>query len=619
MKKLFLFILIISSTISVMAQTHYVIAFDCTRSMNHPDGDYSDDGLDPQRVWEPAKEAVRDIFNASGNQDRFTIILFQDKVLDVCDGEKSSLTWSSINNRMENVIRSYGYNTCILTAWERAEQYLASSTCANTVFYLITDGVEEHDTKSKVDVVANKHTDELIQKILQFCSTHRNTQGFYTNLVRSLRDPENNVINKALDQSDCFHILVSGHFDSPIIIDMDETKQNYNQDVVLIFHPEDRDRVPVTVENIELVSSDDYFDLKLTDGCICDNKLNFSISLKGEIPQNIKDKGNYSFPITITSSQYAKCVIHEQHLIVTVNLKLSRAAYLPTCELFGESVYQKPFKLIEKIFPDIAAERAPTVIRFNLDSVVRAEGKPGLFNDEAIRQGAELKMKLCSRTSKPVPPVTIKYNGNVCNDYITIRSTDQESVIEIIFDKNAKAKKYSNLCFQVERGDINNLDRINLSIDCEYSDDVTLVYSVKSNPWYVAAIWIVVLIVIVLFIWIIIANFPTRKMHGQLMPNGQFNVRLEGNVKSVMTSTSQRQNLISRLFKGPISYSRPDVFWTSDLIIKKGNRNNVISILPSSVYEIDGMLRATPYTVSKGGSFLVRNINTNKTTTINYQ
>lgn len=581
--------------------------------MDHPsafeDGDYSAGARDISRVWAPAKNSVRDIFNSANQSDRFTIILFQDRVLDVCDGIKSEIAWTTIDSRMERAIQNGG-NTCILSAWDRAEHYFSNST--DTVFYLITDGVEDHGSDTGW---ANSDTEELCRRIRSFCATHNNTQGFYTNLVRSLHDQKNNPINRALETSACFKTKIGGRFDERIVFDMDDISRNFSQDKFLVFHP--TDKAQANVNNIITHCSDRYFKVSCKNGRIEQNKLELHIEYKGDTPlEELGVGNNYSFNVDIQSLPDAKHQIYSQTVRVVVNFKLARVAFLPQTRLEGKSVYQKPFKLIEGLFPGIAAEKKPTLIIFDFRKIVAELGQE-LFNAEARRQGAEISLRLRSKNSKPIPLLTIRYNGEECGNIITIKSSDSKSVVEIEFDKNADPRRYNYLQFAVE-GNPKNLDRINSDVCSAYCNDVDLSFVSRSNPWYVSVIWFIILVVIIVFARIIYANFPTRKMNGQLLPEDSYSLLLQGKVRGVLTSKRQSQSFLSELFNGPIVYSTPDGFWTSDLIIKRGRRYDMISILPCDNYVIDGEVRKTPYTIRKHEDFTVENIATGKKLIINY-
>lgn len=626
MKKIVTFLsLIMMPGMFVFAQTHYVIAFDCTKSMDHPnaffDKDYSAEARDVSRVWEPAKKSVIDIFDEALDDDNFTIILFQNRVLDIIEGKKAELSWSSIDVRMEKVITDNGGNTCILSAWECAEKYFGKSN--NNLFFLITDGVEDHlGDRPNDDYQAKQHTTLLCNKIYDFCSTHSNTRGFYTNLVRTLHDLDNNAINKALIKSDCFKNRIIGSFDSIVYVDMDEERQNYNQLKSIIFYPKDRDRVPVTINGIEISSSDDYFTIQSPSGEVCNNKFEVQLSLrnKDSLPYDLINNQYYSFFAKIESSSLAKEIVDSQIIEIRINFKRSSVAFLPKNELLGKSSYQKPFKLFEKILPQIAAEKSPTPIRFDIDSIVNAQQNVvGVFNEEAIRKKAQIEVALKSRNHKAVPPMTMYYNGKLCENLTaTIQATDNNHIIELFFDKHAQSGIYNNLQFVVVDGSVCNLNRINSDTSCQYKNDVTLNFVVKSNPWYVAFLWILAFLVSIILAWIIIANLPFRKMVGRLMPEGMAPVVLNGNVRAVFVSKKQKQNLLSALIYGPCVYSVPNEFWTNDLVVKKGRKYDMVSIITSKDYMINGEIRTYPFPVHRNASFEVQNIHTGNKVTIKY-
>ena len=82
MKKFLLFCFFFCAcTFSIHAQKRYVIAFDCTKSMNHPYGDYSDKGLDASILWNPAKNCIHSLWKQASPNDEFVILLFVNTIL----------------------------------------------------------------------------------------------------------------------------------------------------------------------------------------------------------------------------------------------------------------------------------------------------------------------------------------------------------------------------------------------------------------------------------------------------------------------------------------------------------------------------------------------------------
>ena len=96
-----LLIILITSIICLLtaqAQTRYVIAFDCTKSMNHPTGDYTKNGYDPYKIWIPAKKFIQSLWIQASDNDEFVILLYQDRILHTIKGFKGSQLsdWNSI-------------------------------------------------------------------------------------------------------------------------------------------------------------------------------------------------------------------------------------------------------------------------------------------------------------------------------------------------------------------------------------------------------------------------------------------------------------------------------------------------------------------------------------------
>ena len=92
------------SALSMQAQKRYVVAFDCTKSMNHPDGDYTDKGLDDSKLWKPAKDCIHSLWTQASPVDEFVILLFQNSVLEIVRGYKGTQLndWNRIESRMND-------------------------------------------------------------------------------------------------------------------------------------------------------------------------------------------------------------------------------------------------------------------------------------------------------------------------------------------------------------------------------------------------------------------------------------------------------------------------------------------------------------------------------------
>ena len=151
----------------MQAQKRYVVAFDCTKSMNHPDGDYTVKGLDDTKLWRPAKDCIHSLWTQASPSDEFVILLFQNEVIERIKGCKGTQLndWTSIESKMNKAIEKGG-NTCIYRAWQMAEQYFTD----NCDFYFITDGVEDHDNNGQINEDEQADIDAICKKIKEFCN-----------------------------------------------------------------------------------------------------------------------------------------------------------------------------------------------------------------------------------------------------------------------------------------------------------------------------------------------------------------------------------------------------------------------------------------------------------------
>ena len=101
-KALVTFFTILMSCVVSFGQYNYnnIVLFDCTKSMTHPNAvtreDYRGEG-EPDIIWKPAKMALKDLFIQAEDEDNFTILLFQESILDIIEGKKKNLNWSDID------------------------------------------------------------------------------------------------------------------------------------------------------------------------------------------------------------------------------------------------------------------------------------------------------------------------------------------------------------------------------------------------------------------------------------------------------------------------------------------------------------------------------------------
>ena len=344
MKKIFtLLFLIATCVLSIQAQKRYVVAFDCTKSMDHPSGDYSDNGKDPSILWTPAKNCIKSLWKQAAPNDEFVILLYQNKILYTIKGQKGLqlYDWNSIESKMEDAITKGG-NTCIFQAWQASEQYFTD----NCDFYFITDGVEDHDNNNQLNDDEQAHIDAICEKIDVFCNLGIN--GFYTNLKQLENDNISNQISRKI-KSSCFVNLIAGNI-TPLSLslnqdDLNKGKKTFN----LTFKPIESQRV-ANVQKLDAIFVDHdgglqnasmYF--RPTISGIRNNKIELTIEQISPVPQNLLDQFNSCKLYLNVFSNDKNDAIFPELITVDVRYYYEKIAYLPSLELEGTSKYHPAF------------------------------------------------------------------------------------------------------------------------------------------------------------------------------------------------------------------------------------------------------------------------------------
>lgn len=425
-----LLIILITSIICLLttqAQTRYVIAFDCTKSMNHPTGDYTKNGYDPYKIWIPAKKFIQSLWIQASDNDEFVILLYQDRILHTIKGFKGSQLsdWNSIESKMEDAI-THGGNTCILHAWQTAEQYFTD----NCDFYFITDGVEDHDNNNKLNEHEQSHIDIICKKIDEFCNLGIN--GFYTNLKQSENDNINNQISKKI-KSSCFKDLIAGNI-TPLSLSLDQEdlskgKKTFN----LIFKPIESQRVAhvqkldaVFTSNDEGLENANTYFRPIISG-ITNNRIELSIEQIKPVPQNLLDQSNSCKLFLNVTSLDQDVAIKPELITIDIRYYYEKIAYLPSLELEGISKYHPAFFIssLADLFSgcDFIAEHKPDTITFDLKKMLNDNT---LFNNEALKHGSSYNLQLVPLREKDKDAkFSLLKNGSRCNNnMIEVRTTD---------------------------------------------------------------------------------------------------------------------------------------------------------------------------------------------------
>ena len=584
MKKIFtLLFLIATCVLAMQAQKRYVVAFDCTKSMDHPSGDYSDNGKDPSILWTPAKNCIKSLWKQAAPNDEFVILLYQNKILYTIKGQKGSqlYDWNSIESKMEDAITKGG-NTCIFQAWQASEQYFTD----NCDFYFITDGVEDHDNNNQLNDDEQAHIDAICEKIDVFCNLGIN--GFYTNLKQLENDNISNQISRKI-KSSCFVNLIAGNI-TPLSLslnqdDLNKGKKTFN----LTFKPIESQRV-ANVQKLDAIFVDHdeglqnasmYF--KPTISGIRNNKIELTIEQISPVPQNLLDQINSCKLYLNVLSNDKNNAIFPELITVDVRYYYEKIAFLPSIELEGTSKYHPAFFIssLADLFPscDFIAEHKPDTISFDIKKMLN--GKT-LFNNEAIKQNSSYKLQLIPiRKKDKDAKFTLLKNGRISDDNtIEVTSSDDNIVISIIFNDNSADGTFKFNLVPIEP---NQLDKINQCTNIEEASiPITIEFDKDCNPLELLLLILIVIFVVLSIIVIFYNNVFKKKIPSDIYykRNGdnQLNLLISTSncVKGTISNSSKKQNIFSRLYFGRYAYSVPLQGLTTEIALYCSQNGNII-------------------------------------------
>lgn len=628
MKKILTFLFLIATCVlSMQAQKRYVVAFDCTKSMDHPSGDYSANGRDPSILWTPAKNCIKSLWKQAAPNDEFVILLYQNKILDTIKGLKGSqlYDWNSIENKMEEAIKNGG-NTCIFQAWQASEQYFSD----NCDFYFITDGVEDHDNNNQLNDDEQSHIDAICKKIDEFCNLGIN--GFYTNLKQSENDNINNQISRKI-KSSCFRDLIAGNI-TPLSLslnqeDLNKGKKTFN----LTFKPIESQRL-ANVKKLDAIfveqdgglpNASMYFKPTITG--ISNNRIELTIEQITPVPYNLLSQSDNSCKLFLNVLSNDKDVaIFPELITVDVRYYYEKIAYLPTIELEGTSKYHPAFFIssLADLFPgcDFIAEHKSDTISFDLKEMIDGNR---IFNDEAIKHGSTYKLQLIPHRDKDENAKFILLkNEEICkNNTIDVASSDENILISIIFDKNSTDGTFKFNLVPVEPKE---LDKINECANIEEASIPLIIEFDKDYNPLSFLLFLVFVIFLLCCILRIIYIMVCPKMKGQISiqyPDiqGTIPYSIQGCKKFVFYNVEKNQSFISKLFFGITKTPKGrqlNNFWSSELVIIRNNSKS-IQILCNENYLFNHAHRHTPLVCKQGRTMVtITNINDNISVTLNY-
>lgn len=597
--------LFLCCTIEIKAQKTHIVVFDCTQSMIHPNGLWGKENID-STMWKMAKQNIKSVYETMVEKnERFVLLLFQSEIIDKVDCvKKSDNDWASINAKMERALEQGG-NTCILNAWNRAESYFTS----NTNFYLITDGIEDHDDNGRIGKLEQEHIDLICNKINNICE-QTGIQGFYTNLKEEENILKCKDISETLENS-CFKRPVVGTI-SPQEISLDENDiMRKSKDFVLSFNTSD-DKI-VDLNGIhasfcldsELPSPEQYFDVKIDNNCIKQNKLCLKVNIIDTVPEQLLKRDNSNKPyckfnLVIESDSIEKECIYPQKVGLTAHYYIEKVAYLSSEKKEGTSLYHPPFfiKCLSKRFEkhDWISEHNPDTIAFDLK-----ESRIGcLFNSEAMRfgnSGVTLRLSPVTEADSTKADFIMLFNEKPYeNKQFSINTNDSVALMKIVFDKCSEKGSFNYRLLAVETYD---LDKIN---DCNNNNDyflpIVLTFNKRHNILNMFFLLLALFVFLALIIRILYVRRPSAIMNDYLYyvlnDDEGLLINLEKCTRGIISKSPQkRQGSISRLFNGTFCYSNPikdieeKIIVTADGCDDYGNHS--LKFSSSGDYKINGI------------------------------
>lgn len=527
------------------AQYNNIYLFDCTKSMIYPTEEYHDKSKEDRTVyWNPAKEALRNLFVSCEENDQLTIILFQDEVIDVIRGKRRVLSWDDIEERLEKAVKKSG-NTCVCTAWEIAEKYFLDTEY--NFFYIFTDGNPEDGGGGSPTKCKNGHNiNSLSEKIANFCRENR--RGFFVEISDKAT---NEKIHHAIEGTNCMKVVGKNVYkrkfglfsENQVFAETSGMKDGgASKSSPLRFSRKGN-------YNLSVDCNDSFFDVVVIDGGIRCGNASFAVSLKNpndrieEIKRLNNNDDHYNFDVTISSNDV---LLLDSTIHVQVMLKPIRSLTLPATGTnyikLGETDYYDDF-----FIPFLCKAKSPEILIVNLSPE---------FNDEAKLKKASVEF--CVRG---LPKgCKLYFNDSLCiNGVFKIQSVDSDAKLGILFPHGIESKDYEAT---LTVNCTNNLDQLvggaNGFYPCpnDYSIKMHATVNKSWNPLTKVLFVIAILFVFLICMWVAIVHlFIKRFKRGRRLiisfVNGNRNIirPLRGYQKVVLKDKRDKYSIPRYIFK----------------------------------------------------------------------
>lgn len=556
-----------TSTIYAQRQRNYVYIFDCTKSMD-----------EPNNIWQPAKEFLKNDLKQLDNNANVTVVLFHQDAAAPISFKAKDLNWNDLENKCDQLIKQSKY-TGICKAWDKGLQFIDSTR--NNYFYLFTDGKE--------NVIKPKGTDAVCQRISQWCEkTSNNDYAFFVALPSKslLNSPEIKKIQEAVKSCDRTY-FISG----PIAPFGSFDKTTFNQNC----H---------SVRNIEVGFSDyGSFDAKV----ICDDP-NYSISLKNgkvengkavfEIKKKKEPSNNYQvyFKVVADSKDMHICNPDMYINIDTRNLRNLDFAQPNGSDGeydAGETETYSDFlffsgKETNRILVDLGAK----------------------FSEQAQKESCSIDMSV-----KVPNGCKLFYNDNPIISSFSINSADAKSVLSIEIPHNLPEDNF----YLDIKGTSSNLETINSEDTKTYSSKIHFIHNRSWHPIKTLLFWLSFIGIALLLLWFVVLKwifYPRIRLSRIEFKCDELNYyenkRINSARKVVIGPKKYKQNWLNKLFTGKIvSIANPQV-WLSEWEITPKGRSKSAKLHLRGRYHIQSISSE----IQNFKEYKLKNVNNNISITI---
>lgn len=217
-------------------------------------------------------------------------------------------------------------------------------------------------------------------------------------------------------------------------------------------------------------------------------------------------------------------------------------------------------------------------------------------------------------------------NGLLCNNkMIEVGTIDDNLLISFIFDNSSEDGTFK---FNLIPTGPNELDKINECANIEEAlIPINITYEKNCNPMSAIIISLIILIILVCLIRICFVRLSYRRLNVHLyyLVDGyeELLLSLDNCTKGVITSRTQKQSFISRLFNGKYCYSNPiddiedDIYVNYDSNDFQGNR--ILRLSSKMNYKINSVnISDLMLTRNEEMEYTISNRNNKQILTIKY-